>query len=69
MPNIPHRAPFVMLLAGLSPFVLDSRLCWLLGTSVHKIGKLRRDNLSSFHIAFTKRCTAKQCEVKQSSAS
>gem|GEM_PF-6422715 len=25
MPNIPHRAPFVMLLAGLSPFVLDSR--------------------------------------------
>jgi hypothetical protein len=44
-------------------------LCWLLGTSVHKIGKLRRDNLSSFHIAFTKRCTAKQCEIKQSSAS
>jgi hypothetical protein len=28
-------------------FVVADCLCWLLGTSVYKIGKLRRDNLSS----------------------
>ena len=44
-------------------------LCWLLGTSVQENWKVAPRPSLFFHIAFTKRYTAKQCEVKQSPVS
>jgi len=44
-------------------------LCWLLGTSVRENWKVAPRPSPIFHITFTKRYTAKQCEVKQSPVS
>jgi two-component system cell cycle response regulator len=64
---IPFGARILMVADAYLAMMED--LCWPLGTSVRKNWKVAPRPSLIFYIASPKRCTTKQCEVKQNTAS